>query len=326
MVRIKLKNIRKYEQRTISETYDEYINYCISIGQRPLTIVSKKRFYIYSLLKWVDEQSTLDVFNRKLVENMVITMRRQGYKGNTYQTFIIKLKAFLTYCFNQNYIEEFEVKIPSVDLVKKTVYTEEELNTLLKKPNLNKCLVGDYKGWATINFLLATGCRAETLLNIRVKDIDFQYSSILFVHMKTRKEITVPMSASLKVVLKEYIQVLSLKKEDLLFSKLNGEKMSYDTLHQNIKNYFDNKNVKMRGINTFRNTFATLFIKAGGDIYRLKILLGHSNIKTTERYINLLPLDFQENLLQYNPLDILSKNNKRLKINNLSSKRGDIIK
>lgn len=64
----------------------------------------------------------------------------------------------------------------------------------------------------------------------------------------------------------------------------------------------------------FRNTFATMFIKGGGDIYRLKILLAHSNIKTTERYVNLLPLDFKDDLLKYNPLDILSKKNRKIKL------------
>lgn len=98
--------------------------------------------------------------------------------------------------------------------------------------------------------------------------------------------------------------------------------MSYDTLHQNLVNYFKHYKVKIRVVNIFRNTFATLFIKNGGDIYRLKILLGHSNIKTTERYVNLLPLDFSEDLLKYNPLDVLSKDNKKLKIGRKSRKGG----
>ena len=314
MVRIKLRDMKKYEQRTVDKTYKEYIEYCNAIGQRPLTIVSKERFYTYSLLKWVKKEDDINMLKEELVINIVTTMRKQGYKSNTYQTFIIKLKAFLTYCFKRNYLAEFEVKIPNATNEKKVVYTENELEVLLKKPNLNTCLIGDFKGWATINFLLGTGCRAETFLNIRVKDINFERENILFHHMKTKNQILIPMSNTLKVVLKEYIQVLGLNSDMLLFPKLNGEKMSYDTLHQNITNYFGHRNVRMRGINTFRNTFATMFIKNGGDIYRLKVLLGHSNIKTTERYINLLPLDMQEDLIKYNPLDILSKKNQRMKI------------
>lgn len=169
----------------------------------------------------------------------------------------------------------------------------------------------------TINFLFGTGCRAETLLNVKGEDINFINDLILFTHMKTRRQITVPLSSTLKRVLKEYIEVMNLSNEDLLFSKLNKEKMCYDTLHQNMSNYFKNRNVKMRGVNTFRNTFATFFIANHGDIYRLKVILGHSNIKTTEGYINLLPIDLNVYISKFNPLDVLSKKNLkvRLKIN-----------
>lgn len=314
MARILLKNIKKNENKTVEECYKEYIDYCIAIGQRPKTIESKERFGKYVLTKVVSLEDDISKLTKDRIQEYIIFMRKNDYKGNTYKTFVIKLRAFLTFCFMRNYLEKFDVKIPSIDLEKKEVYTEEELNRLLKKPNLNKCLVGEFKTWATCNFLLGTGCRAETLLNVKVGDIDFVKESILFRHMKTKKQITVPLSNTLKTVLREYIQVLGLKSEELLFPKLNGEKMKYDTLHQNTKNFFDNRKVAFRGINVFRNTFATMFIKNGGDIYRLKAVLGHSNIKTTERYINLLPLDLKDDIQQFNPLDILSKKNTRISI------------
>jgi integrase/recombinase XerD len=314
MVKMKLKNIKKNVNKTIDEAYLEYIDYCIAIGQRENTILSKKRFYRYELVKIVDHSVNIDELTKEKIEAHIVQMRKDGYKGTTYQTFVIKLRAFLTYCFNKGYLTKFEIKIPNIDLEKKIVYTEEELNKLLKKPNLNKCLVGEYKSWATVNFLLGTGCRTETLLNVMVGDVNFQNDSILFRHMKTRKQVTIPLSETLKVVLREYIQVMGLEVTDLLFPKLDKDKMSYDTLHQNLKNYFDSRRVHMRGINVFRNTFATMFIKNKGDIYRLKSILAHSNIKTTERYINLLPIDFKDDIHTYNPLDVLSKKNTRLSL------------
>lgn len=49
------------------------------------------------------------------------------YKGNTYQTFVIKLKAFLTYCFTREYLKEYEVKIPNVVLEKKKYIRKKNL-------------------------------------------------------------------------------------------------------------------------------------------------------------------------------------------------------
>lgn len=321
MAKIKLKNVIKHTSKSISECYAEYIDYCIAIGQREKTIESKKRFYRYELSKLVNLEDDITSLTKPKIEAYIVLLRKSGYKGNTYQTFVVKLRAFLTFCFTMNYLEKFDVKIPNVDLEKKVVYTEEELARLLKKPNLKDCLVGEYKSYITCSFLLGTGCRSETLLNVKVEDINFVEDMIIFKHMKTRKQISVPLSKTLKVVLREYIQTLGLSKTDLLFPKLDGSKMNYDTLHQNLSNFFKNRKVKMRGVNVFRNTFATLFIKNSGDIYRLKLLLGHSNIKTTERYINLLPIDLKEDLSKYNPLDILNKNNRRISLENKGGKK-----
>lgn len=315
MAKIKLRNVVKSTTKTIKECYAEYIDYCIAIGQREKTIESKNRFYRYELTKLVNVDDNIKTLTKDKCEKHVISMRNAGYKGNTYQTFVVKLRAFLTFCFSNNYLEKFDVKIPNIDLEKKKVYTEEELNKLLKKPNMKECLVGEYKAFVTVSFLLGTGCRSETLLNVKVEDVDFLNEMITFRHMKTRKQVSVPLSKTLKVVLKEYIQTMGLSKDDLLFPKLDGSKMSYDTLHQNLSNYFKNRKVKMRGVNVFRNTFATMFIRNKGDIYRLKVLLSHSNIKTTDRYINLLPIDMKEDLCNYNPLDVLNKTNRRISLN-----------
>lgn len=174
--------------------------------------------------------------------------------------------------------------------------------------------MGNYTSWVCINFFIATGCRSETLLNVRVKDINFDNENILFRHMKTKRQINVPLPDALKVVLQEYISNLQLKDDDILFSKLNGEKMCYSTLYQNITSCFKYCKVKMRGVNTFRNTLSTLFIRNGGDIYRLKAQLAHTQITTTERYINLLPVELKDNLLRYNPLDVISKKNRKVKL------------
>lgn len=316
MAKLKLRTLKinNNTNKTIAEIHKEYMDYCKAIGQREGTLESKSIFYKYSFSKIVDLDGSINQLTKSLIERHINEMIDKGYKGNYYQTFVIKTKAFLSYCFKREYLEEFEIRIPNILLEKKAVYTEKEMEILLKKPNLKECLVGDYRSWATVNFLLATGCRSETLLNMRVKDVNFETESVLFRHMKTKRQITVPLSDTLKVVLQEYISNLQLKSDDFLFPKLNGEKMSYNTLHQNISTYFKHCKIKMKGVNTFRNTFSTMFIKNGGDIYRLKAQLAHSRITTTERYVNLLPLELKDDLLRYNPLDVISKKNRKMKI------------
>lgn len=319
MARIKLRAFRdvKNYTRTVSDCYMEYMNYCKYRGQREGTIKSKESFYRYELPKMISVEESITKITENMVQAHVNSMIDRGLKGGAYSTFVVKLKAFLTYCFKKEYLKEFEIKIPNVVLEKKAIYTEKEIKMLLTKPNLDTCVIGDYRSYLMVAFFMGTGCRSETILNVRVKDINFEHQSILFRHMKTKRQETVPMSRFLKGELIEYISNMGIKNNDLLFPKLDGTQMSYDTLHQNLMNYFKHCNVKMHGVNTFRNTFATMFIKNGGDIYKLKVLLNHSTIKTTERYVNLLPLDFKEELLKHNPLDILNNRVKstRMKLN-----------
>ncbi|OOM75453.1 tyrosine recombinase XerD [Clostridium puniceum] len=320
MARIKLRAFRdvKNYTRTVSDCYEEYMNYCKYRGQREATIESKKSFYKYELPKMISVDENITKITEGMVQAHVTSMMDRGLKGNSYSTFVVKLKAFLTYCFKKEYLKEFEIKIPNVLLEKKSIYTEKEIKMLLTKPDLDTCVIGDYRSYVMIAFFMGTGCRSQTILNVRVKDINYENQSILFRHMKTKRQETVPLSRFLRGELLEYISNMGLKNNDLLFPKIDGTQMSYNTLHENLENYFKHCNVKMHGINTFRNTFATMFIKNGGDIYKLKVLLNHSTIKTTERYVNLLPLDFKEELLQYNPLDVLRNRVKgtRMKLKN----------
>ena len=143
-LRLKTLRIKNNSTKPIKICYEEYMDYCKSIGQRPATLTSKTRFYTYELLKLVGDEEPIPNLTKEKIQKHINSMIEHGYKGNYYQTFVIKLRAFLTYCFNREYLGKFEVKIPNVILEKKVVYTESELRCLLKKPNLNTCLAGDY--------------------------------------------------------------------------------------------------------------------------------------------------------------------------------------
>lgn len=45
---------------------------------------------------------------------------------------------------------------------------------------MDTCYVGDYKSYVMIAFFMGTGCRSETILNVRVKDVNFDHQSIFF--------------------------------------------------------------------------------------------------------------------------------------------------
>ncbi|HGG0415640.1 TPA: hypothetical protein ACJFE8_000382 [Clostridium sporogenes] len=54
MAKLRLKNLNKTTNKTVGEIYEDYLNYCTSIGQREKTIESKEKFGKYELIKVVN--------------------------------------------------------------------------------------------------------------------------------------------------------------------------------------------------------------------------------------------------------------------------------
>lgn len=66
------------------------------------------------MTKIVNVEDKISTFTKDKLERHIIAMRKAGYSGDYYQTYVIKSKAFLTYCFNHYYLNKFEVKIPTI--------------------------------------------------------------------------------------------------------------------------------------------------------------------------------------------------------------------
>ncbi len=133
MAKLRLKNLNKTTNKTVGEIYEDYLNYCTSIGQREKTIESKEKFGKYELIKVVNLDSNIKELTKEKIEKHMINMRKEGYKGNTYQTYVIKMRAFLSYCFNNNYLTKFTVKIPNILLEKKGSLYGRRSNKIIKK-------------------------------------------------------------------------------------------------------------------------------------------------------------------------------------------------
>ena len=63
----------------------------------------------------------------------------------------------------------------------------------------------EYRNWVLVNYMLGTGNRAGTILNIKIEDVDFDISNIILKKLKGRKQYYIPISRSLEQILKEYL-------------------------------------------------------------------------------------------------------------------------
>ncbi len=86
--------------------------------------------------------------------------------------------------------------------MKKKLVIKQNYKILLgKKPNFKKCSFSHYRNCVICNFLLSKGCRASTLPNINVENLDLENELIKYRHIKNRRQQIVSMSNSLKLIL-----------------------------------------------------------------------------------------------------------------------------
>src|SRR5699024_7094387 len=152
---------------------------------------------------------------------------------------------------------------PKVEKKIKETYTNDELERLLKKPDVDNCGFAEFKTWVFENYLLGTGNRVSTALNVRIRDVDFTGGTITLRKTKSRKQQIIPLSATLSDILSEYLAYRGGEGEDYLFCNNYGEQASVRTYQDLVKKYNRVRNVNKTSIHLFRHTFAKNWILAG---------------------------------------------------------------
>lgn len=304
MNKIEMKKVKKDGNITVEDAFKQFLRKCKvkNLSEYTISAYTKK---CDEFMEMVGKDSPVTEIDADAIDDYIIELRERDVTDITIATIMRHIRAFVYYCQECNYISNFKVTVPKAEKKVKETYTNEELLTLLERPNVNKCTFSEYKTWAFINYLIATGNRLSTALNIKIKDIDFENNTLHLSKTKSRRQQIIPLSASLAVVLKEYLETREGDAEDYLFCNEYGAKASDRTYQQLVRRYNLKRNVNKTSIHCFRHTFAKNWVLANGDIARLKSILGHSSISVTNEYLQMFGQDLQLDFEKFNPLDNL---------------------
>lgn len=135
---------------------------------------------------------------------------------------------------------------------------------------------------AMLFFFLSTGCRVTEVVKLNRKDINFSDRSVK-VCGKGDKERYVYFTPVAEMYLKEYLDSRTDDSEPLFLSKFNN-RMSKSGFENRMKEIGKRAGVKKVCPHRFRHTFATNMLDNGMPIQEVRILMGHTNIDTTQVY------------------------------------------
>ena len=178
-------------------------------------------------------------------------------------------------------------------------YSEDDIRRLLETPG--KRFI-DNRTYTIIAFILATGARASTIINIKQEDINWKDGEVYYRHLKNKKNAIIPLPKTVLGILNDFLTTWDMKCE-WLFPDQYGQQLTVGALRQSINRYCIRKGVKPRSIHSFRHTFARMFIKNGGDAFVLQKYLTHSTLDVTQHYVALFTNDLRASMNSFIPID-----------------------
>lgn len=301
----------KAAKLTIEDAMDEYIEEKKAMNLAYKSIENMRS----SITKWMRylEASDFDMCVESIEPKYMFSFQNhflsEGMKASTLNHYIRDIRAFIYWCINRGYIlEGFKIKTVNEQESIIETYTDEEKRKLIAKPSKYAGFV-EWRSWAIVNWILATGHRAGTVCSIKLGDVNFKANEITVRQTKTNKAYITPLSKALSVVIKEYIRTWRVEatNEEYLFCNVGEEQLSVNALKHSIRDYNHSRGVDKTSVHAFRHTFAKDWIRNTGDVFRLQKLLGHASLEMTRHYVNMFTEDLKEGFEDYNPLDRLKR-------------------
>jgi len=296
---------------SIFECFENFKTVCLVRGLSSETI----RWYSESLKyfsRFYDLRNNISDVTEEIITNYTVFCLNNKNKKSTINTRLTALKSFFNWAYKENLMSELKITLLKNTFKVKDSYTNDELERLLKKPDLQKCQFTEYRDWVISNFFISLAPRVSTLVNIKIKDLDLKYGEVLFTHMKTQRQQTLPLPNYLVNVLIEYLSYRNGGKEDFLFCNRYGQHLTKNALRISLNKYNKRRNVSRTGRHIYRNTFAKLWILNGGDAFRLQKILGHCTIEMTKRYIEMYSDDLKKSMEDLNPIYSIVKEKKKI--------------
>lgn len=259
---------------------------------------------VKQLYKYIPPDTPIAEIDEDTWDNFRLAMHARGDLNDMSMfTYGRDMKTILRYFMKQGWLQQLDLPLPKTDKAPTETYSNEDLRKLLKKPNLKKCSFTEYRCWVIVNFLLSTGVRQNSLINIRIKDVDFGAEVIHVNVTKNRKPLIIPMNRDLQSILKEYMKYRQTDDEDdYLFCNEYGHKLQRSTVYHAMCDYSKRRDVQKTGVHRFRHTFAKQWVLMGGNVVTLQKILGHSSLEITQQYLNLLVSDIKQDVEEFNIL------------------------
>ena len=259
---------------------------------------------IKGFIKWINKNNKESLLNIKesSVNQYISYLFSQKLKSSSVNRKISSLKSFYLFLLKKKLIRYSpfsEVISPKQEKYLPASMSESEVEKLLNSPDASKDI--EQRDKAMIEMLYATGMRISELVNLKITDIDMN-RSVIKVMGKGSKERLIPFGESASEALFNYLKIRKDSSSKEVFISNRGRKITRVAFWQRIKVYLLRENLKDSiSPHTLRHAFATHLLNRGADLRSVQLLLGHSDLSTTQIYTHIAKQRLGDVLKKHHP-------------------------
>jgi integrase/recombinase XerD len=288
---------------------DEYLNFlAVEKGVSLNTLEAYSRD-LNRFIDFVEKRGIQKI--GKITSNDIVALlgylKRGGLVSNSVNRTLAAIRGFYKYLLSEKIIDENPVS--NIDLAKvwmrlPDTLSREEVNILLEKPDL-KTLLG-VRDAAMLELMYATGIRVSELVSLTTNNVNWQMG-YLIVLGKGSKERIVPIGRTAFECLNTYLdkarpKLLREGSTNIIFLNRSGKGLTRQGFWKIVRKYAMKAGLmKKVHPHTFRHSFATHLLEGGADLRSVQVMLGHSDISTTQIYTHITRERLKDIHKKYHP-------------------------
>jgi len=259
-------------------------------GLSPNTLAAY-RADLTALERWLDDQDIeLPAAKRGDLLAFMAARVQGGARPRSTARQLSSFRRFFRYLVREGQLREdptAQIAMPKVGRSLPRSLTEEEVEALLAAP-----AVGDplgHRDRTMLEVLYATGLRVSELVNLKLAQVNLN-QGVLRIVGKGDRERMIPLGEEAMQWLQQFLQgprveILLERQTDYLFPTRRGDRMTRQAFWHIIKRYAKKASVARElSPHTLRHAFATHLLNHGADLRVVQMLLGHSDLSTTQIY------------------------------------------
>ncbi len=263
---------------------------------------------LVALRRWLAERDVSLIYaTRSDLLAFIAHRTEQGAKPRSTARQLSSFRRFYRFLLREGVIKDdptVKIEMPRIGRSLPQSLSEGEVESLLAAPDVNDPL--GHRDRTMLEVLYATGLRVSELINLKQSEINLNQGVARIVG-KGGRERLIPLGEEAQNWLRDFIagprgEILLERQTDYLFPTRRGDRMTRQAFWHIIKRYSKQAGISSKmSPHTLRHAFATHLLNNGADLRVVQMLLGHSDLSTTQIYTHVARARMKDLHTQHHP-------------------------